>query len=887
MEKQELEEKIENKEIAPEQLPENSPVQKEAEQVYDDNPRNDEVDNEALDQTVVAEDDYLKDLGRQNKNFNERHKLKKGKLFGGVAGNGDVNAVPTEEDLQGFADAVGLDRSDVRDTISEASGGHVLTPNKQVPEMTEEASGIDDFPAFLWSDKNKRYEANVLPEKFTDKPDKKWEVEDAIENHPEEVKDVVKDTPLEKESEQVLDTTETKDDEVDNDAIEKTPPEVIDELADKDRFLRGEYGYNSLEDLDKAASDFGYNINDYDVYQDTDEVGDYYYALKKAIESGDEQAIDEIVNEEKPLFQNAEPVSFEEYAKQAQDEQNAIDAQKREQEKIKAEMNLGRGNGGMVIKSDGFLGGRHWYDVSPETLAEYSSQLIEDGEALLGQASDMGKQLSENDAWDSLSRGNVGAVSTRGNGLLKKGKRLQAISSYLQKNSIDPSGLEPRQRKLMMGLPLPGDKWNRKGTQEEYEHNLDVIMNFPSAAPVVVDKTVIKPVEEELGVSVPEEVKQDVVSEPEFFQNIAEQVSDGIDWSKVHIYSPNEEGEGMGWNNGKVDTFDPNAPDYEPSGDTNVDITDTDVTSDTVDVVDNGLEDQNQYQEGVSLDETVADPEQQKVEAREEDWEKVPGFENIDNVAQLKQEVEQEVEQDEDIPEEEKEETVARRNRILDWYFGQKINMSGTGGSVSTPKPETPKSGFSTGGTVSMGSLFRNMGGGSGSVSSPSVGGGKVSPNQYRPQAFNAKAGGGSKPVVPQSSTPVSIKNGKNSSGISNTSGNYSSGAVPHTSSKLSARSVTTGSSGSSKPTSKGVTLKPQKTLGGNKSTGDFNIDKFIDAVIKDSHTWANPTNSGDKFKPYTVEIGDGSSVLINNTKVEKAVMKDPECVSYIMERLG
>lgn len=770
MQEQELEEKIENKEITPEQLPDNSPIQKEAEQVYDSNPHNDEVNNEALDQTVVAED--------------------------------------------------------------------------------------------------------------------------VIENHPEEVKDIVEDTPLEKETEQVLDTTETKDDEVNNEAIEEAPQEVVEELADKDRFLRGEYGYNSLEDLDKAASDFGYSIDDYDVYQDTDEVGDYYYALKKAVESGDEEAVNDIIeNADKPLFQNAEPIDFESFAKQAQDEQDAIDAQKREQEKIKAEMNLGRGNGGMVIKSDGFLGGRHWYDVSPETLAEYSNQLIEDGESLLGQASDMGKQLSENDAWDSLSRGNVGAVSTRGNGLLKKGKRLQAISSYLQRNSIDPSGLEPRQRKLMMGLPLPGDKWNRKGTQEEYEHNLDVIMNFPSAAPVVIDKTVIKPVEEELGVSVPEEVKQDVVSEPEFFQNIAEQVSDGIDWSKVHIYSPNEEGGGMGWNNGKVDTFDPNAPDYEPSGDTNVDITDddvdTDVTSDTVDVVDNGLEDQNQYQEGVSLDETVADPEQQKVEAREEDWEKVPGFENIDNVAQLKQEVEQGVEQDEDIPEEEKEETVERRNRILDWYFGQKINMSGTGGSVTTPKTETPKSGLTVGGGIGMGSLFKNMGGGSGSVSSPSVGGGKVSPNQYKPQTLNAKAGGGSKPVVPQSSTPVSIKNGKNSSGIANTSGNYSSGAVPHTSSKLSARSVTTGSSGASKPTTKGVTLKAQKTLGGNKSTGNFNIDKFIDAVIKDSKTWENPTNSGDKFKPYTVEIGDGGSVLINNTKVEKAVTKDPECVSYIMERLG
>lgn len=886
MNEQELEKKIENKEVTPEQLPENSPAQKEAEQLYDNNPNNDEVNNEALDKTVVAEDDYLKDLGRQNKRFNERNKLKKGKLFGGIAGNGDVNAVPTEEDLQGFSDAVGLDRSDVRDTISEASGGHVLTPNKPVPEMTKEASGIDDVPAFLWNDKNKRYEANVLPEKFTDKSDKKWEVEDAIENHPEEVKDIVEDTPLEKETEQVLDTTETKDDEVNNDTIEETPPEVIDELADKDRFLRGEYGYNSLEDLDKAASDFGYSIDDYDVYQDTDDIGDYFYALKKAVESGDEQAVNDVIEEateeEKPLFQNAEPIDFESFAKQAQEEQDAVDAQKREAQKANAEMNLGRGTGGMVMKSTGFLGGRHWYDVSPDTLAEYSNQLIEDGEALLGSASDMGKQLSENDAWDSASRGNVGAVATHGNGLLKRGQRLQAVSGYLQKNGIDPSSLTPKQRKYILGIPLPGDKWNRKGTQEEYEHNLDIILNLPSATPKVIENTVIKPIEEEVG-PLPEEVKADVIEEPAFFQSLVE-TKGGIDWDKVAI---NEPVQGMGWNNGRVDDFDPNGPDFV----SNDEIEDEDITIDDntdTGVVDYGLEDQNQYPESATLDETVIDEDMAKKESREEDWEKVPGFENIDNVAQLKQETEQEVDEDEDISEEEKEAVKERRNRIIDWYVGQKISMSGTGVSVNTPKPETPKSGLSVGGGVGMGSLFRNMPrGGSGSVSSPSVSGGKVSPNQYKPQAFNAKAGGGSKPVVPQSSTPVSIKNGKNSSGIANTSGGYSSGPVSHTSSRLSARSVTTGSSGSSKPTSKGVTLKAQKTLGGNKSTGNFNIDKFIDAVIKDSHTWVNPTNSGDKFKPYTVEIGDGGSVLINNTKVEKAVTKDPECVSYIMERIG
>lgn len=43
-----LEDKIESGEITPEQLPDGSDIQKEAEQLYDDNPYNDEVNNEAI-----------------------------------------------------------------------------------------------------------------------------------------------------------------------------------------------------------------------------------------------------------------------------------------------------------------------------------------------------------------------------------------------------------------------------------------------------------------------------------------------------------------------------------------------------------------------------------------------------------------------------------------------------------------------------------------------------------------------------------------------------------------------------------------------------------------------------------------------------------------------
>ena len=48
-----LENKIESGEITPEELPEGSDIQKEAEQLYDDNPNNDEVNNEVIENTDI------------------------------------------------------------------------------------------------------------------------------------------------------------------------------------------------------------------------------------------------------------------------------------------------------------------------------------------------------------------------------------------------------------------------------------------------------------------------------------------------------------------------------------------------------------------------------------------------------------------------------------------------------------------------------------------------------------------------------------------------------------------------------------------------------------------------------------------------------------------
>lgn len=59
---QQLENEIENGNITPEQLPENSSIQKEAEQLTDNNPYNDEVKNEAVDE---INDDFFKKFSEQ------------------------------------------------------------------------------------------------------------------------------------------------------------------------------------------------------------------------------------------------------------------------------------------------------------------------------------------------------------------------------------------------------------------------------------------------------------------------------------------------------------------------------------------------------------------------------------------------------------------------------------------------------------------------------------------------------------------------------------------------------------------------------------------------------------------------------------------------------
>lgn len=590
--------------------------------------------------------------------------------------------------------------------------------------------------------------------------------------------------------------------------VPETTPEPMQEPTtpnDSDKFINGMLGYNSLDDLDSAAQGFGYNIDDYDVYKDTDDIGEYYYALRKALQEGDAETVEAITEEHPevventpeldgtPLEEEAEQITddtdhrndevnneavketigllgddfdFEAYAQNAQNEYDKEEADRKARDKANKEaLGTGRGTQGMKMPSTGMLGGRHWYDVSPDTLSEYTNQLIEDGEGLLGMASQMGRQLSDSDNWNSMTRGQVGAVSTHGNGLIKRGKRLQAVGNYLQGHGINPAELEPSTRKAILGIPLPGDKYNRNGTQEEYEHNLDVILNIPSEAPAIIEKTVIAPIEHEMDEPIPEEIKSIMVEEPQFTEDL-------IDWDNVEINGPST---GLGWNNGRVDDVDLNGPDFPVDNMMEIPETQESDNDKTLDVIDNDIPDPEPLRE----DETVIS-ESSEIPVNEDDFGKVEGYENIDNVVQLKaEEMYNDVMEDDTIPEEEKEDTIMRRAAILDWFRRRSLSSPS---SVSSSKQDKVDFTRNIGSSAGLGNMA-NLAMPSGSVSNGNVGSGSVKEDKGLSHNAVSKAGGGSIPSKVGSTVSSSSFGGHaNGNNLVSTSGNggVSSGSVNH-----------------------------------------------------------------------------------------------------------
>ena len=254
---QKLENKIESGEITPDELPEGSGIQKEAEQLYDDNPHNDEVNNEKIEESL---DELVKDsLNKANETENplrvykpmsfykdkydpsarnayEDYVKKGDKYYDPRNGSVSILGYPNPKSL--VYDTL---TSDVLDLDRDLLGYEENTPlpkklgdNKETyeflmnsPLMQKYMNYFDDATAAL-----ARREQNGIEDKegyiqrFIDFFKDTFEdgVEEAIESNPdvaEQVMEIVagEDSPIETEAEQLNDSNPYND-EVNNKALD-------------------------------------------------------------------------------------------------------------------------------------------------------------------------------------------------------------------------------------------------------------------------------------------------------------------------------------------------------------------------------------------------------------------------------------------------------------------------------------------------------------------------------------------------------------------------------------------------------------------------------------------------------------------------------------------
>ena len=272
------------------------------------------------------------------------------------------------------------------------------------------------------------------------------------------------------------------------------------------------------------------------------------------------------------------------------------------------------------------------------------------------------------------------------------------------------------------------------------------------------------------------------------FINVPSDSEGLIDWDKVKVYKPGEDATVYGI---QQEPFDPRVEenlnyDYDQNIPQETSITDSELP----DVVDYGLEDQNQYGDDLpSEDETIIDNTMANTEPLSDDnFEPAPEAPYADNVVQLKQQKEQldkELEEAEAEPVTDKESAIRKQNRvkmaraaIANFYasnpdFNNQIQQSD--GSVSTGGRASPRAGI-------------------GSIGGGASGHGSMSPvNSKRTNndISRALAGGGSMPVTL----------GGNSSKVIQPSRSFSNGSLSSGSFGLMSKNKSNGAF-SSKPVS-------------------------------------------------------------------------------------
>ena len=250
----------------------------------------------------------------------------------------------------------------------------------------------------------------------------------------------------------------------------------------------------------------------------------------------------------------------------------------------------------------------------------------------------------------------------------------------------------------------------------------------------------------------------------------AERLSDYFE-TVDDLYNYLETVNGMGWNNGRVDDVDLNGPDFPV--DNNVYAKDEDFVGPD-EVVDYGLDDQNQYPAGIgNLDETVA--QENVPEVNENDFVKSDVLPSADNVLELKPE-------EQEVVTEAIEENVPEENKGA--YFGMLgIPHRQFGGSshspVNTNNEQYKLDRLNHAGASSLGRLG-GFSVGSGSVS-PGISSTSISKPRAMTEHISSRVGGGNIPKSPNAAANAQVgsRAGSSNNGfITSNGGNVSSGPV-------------------------------------------------------------------------------------------------------------
>lgn len=327
---QKLENKIESGEITPDELPEGSGIQKEAEQLYDNNPHNDEINNEKAEESLdeLAKDSLKKANEAENplrvykpssfygdkydpdaRNAYEDYVKKGDKYYDPRNGSVSILGYPNPKSL--VYDTL---TSDVLDLDRDLLGYEENTPlpkklgdNKETyeflmnsPLMQKYMNYFDDAAAAL-----SRREQNGIEDKegyiqrFIDFFEDTFEdgVEEAIESNPdvaEQVMEIVagEDSPIETEAEQLSDSNPYND-EVNNKALDDE--NIEEKTKEIGSFLPAvAFDFRNLADSadeGKPETETKNSVED-DIKKDIDNEEDLYWFEQLTQESKKEKRAD-------------------------------------------------------------------------------------------------------------------------------------------------------------------------------------------------------------------------------------------------------------------------------------------------------------------------------------------------------------------------------------------------------------------------------------------------------------------------------------------------------------------------------------------------------------------------------------------------------------------